>query len=168
MEVIVARDYDEMSKIAADMVKKEIIKKPDIVLGLATGSTPKGMYRELIRYYDEGKLDFSSVITFNLDEYIGLDKEHPSSYHYFMNEVFFNHINIKLENTYVPDGKAKNLDEYCKRYDELIEKKGGIDLQILGVGENGHIGFNEPDERLNMGTSVVELTRSTIEVNSRF
>lgn len=168
MEVIVAKDYDDMSKIAADIVKDEIIKKPNIVLGLATGSTPEGMYKELIRQYNEGRLDFSNVTTFNLDEYIGLDENHPSGYHYFMKEIFFNHINIKLENTYVPDGKAKDLDEYCKQYDKLIEEKGGIDLQILGVGENGHIGFNEPDEQLNMNTSVVELTKSTIEVNSRF
>ncbi|NLJ78180.1 MAG: glucosamine-6-phosphate deaminase [Tissierellia bacterium] len=168
MEVIVARDYDEMSRVAANIIKDEIIKKPDMVLGLATGSTPKGMYRELIGYYNRGELDFSNIITFNLDEYVGLDKEHPSSYHHFMNDIFFDHINIGLENTHVPDGKAQNLEEYCKQYDRLIKEKGGIDLQVLGVGENGHIGFNEPDEELNMDTSIVELTESTIEVNSRF
>lgn len=168
MKIIVAKDYEDMSKIAANIMKEEIIKKPDIVLGLATGSTPKGMYNELIRCHREEGLNFSHVTTFNLDEYIGLSEDHPSGYHYFMKNVFFDHINLKLENTYVPDGKAKKIDEYCNQYDKLIEEKGGIDLQILGVGENGHIAFNEPDEKLNMYTSVVELTKSTIEVNSRF
>lgn len=168
MKFIVEKDYEKLSKVAANMVREEIEKKPNVVLGLATGSTPEGMYRELIRMHKEEGLDFSKVTTFNLDEYVGIDEEHPNSYHYFMKEMLFNHINIDIKNTYIPDGKTKDLEKYCKEYDELIEKKGGIDLQILGIGENGHIAFNEPDEMLNLGTSIVNLTQSTIEANSRF
>ena len=168
MKIYVEKDYQNLSKVAANIVKKEMEKKPNITLGLATGSTPEGMYRELIRMYKEEGLDFSKVTTFNLDEYVGIDEEHPNSYHYFMKDILFDHININLNNTFIPDGKAKDLEKYCKEYDKLIEEKGGIDLQILGIGENGHIAFNEPSEVLNVGTSVVNLTQSTIEANSRF
>ncbi len=168
MKLFVEKDYEKLSKLAANIVKEEIEKKPNIVLGLATGSTPEGMYKELIRLHKEEGLDFSNVTTFNLDEYVGIDEDHPNSYHYFMKEVFFDHINIDLKNTFVPDGKAENPEEYCKEYDKLIEEKGGVDLQVLGIGENGHIAFNEPDEKLNLGTSIVNLTQSTIEANSRF
>lgn len=168
MKLFVEKDYEKLSKVAANIVKEEMSKKPNMVLGLATGSTPEGMYRELIRMHKEDGLDFSNVITFNLDEYVGIDVEHPNSYHYFMKNILFNHINIDLKNTYIPDGKANDLEKYCEEYDELIQEKGGIDLQILGIGENGHIAFNEPDDTLNVGTSVVDLTQSTIEVNSRF
>ena len=168
MKVIVEKNYEDMSKTAANIMKKEIEKDPNIVLGLATGSTPEGMYKELIRLHKQEGLDFSNVTTFNLDEYVGIDEGHPNSYHYFMKYILFNHINISLENTYVPNGKTENLENYCKQYDKLIEEKGGIDLQILGIGKNGHIAFNEPDEELSVGTSIVNLTESTIEANSRF
>ncbi|NLV76198.1 MAG: glucosamine-6-phosphate deaminase [Tissierellia bacterium] len=168
MKVIVKKDYENMSKEAANIIKKEIEKKPDIVLGLATGSTPIGMYEELIRLHKEEGLDFSKVTTFNLDEYVGIDKDHPNSYHYFMKDVFFDHINIDMDNTFIPDGKAEDPESYCKEYDKLIDEKGGVDVQILGIGENGHIAFNEPAEKLNVGTSIVKLTQSTIEANSRF
>ncbi|MBZ2174562.1 glucosamine-6-phosphate deaminase [Schnuerera sp. xch1] len=168
MKLIVEKDYDGISKKAAGIVKQQIESNKSTILGLATGSTPVGMYKELIRMHKEEGLDFSNVISFNLDEYIGIDYEHPNSYHYFMKDNLFNHINIDMNNTFVPDGKAKDLDNYCKQYDKLIEKKGGIDLQILGIGENGHIAFNEPDEELNTGTSIINLTESTIKANSRF
>ncbi len=168
MKLFVEKDYDAMSKLAANMVKDEIEKNPSTILGLATGSTPEGMYKELIRLYKEEGLDFSKITTFNLDEYVGIDEEHPNSYHYFMKNQLFDHVNIDMKNTFVPDGKAENPEEFCKQYDKLIEEKGGIDLQILGIGANGHIAFNEPDEELNVGTSIVNLTESTIEANSRF
>ncbi|CCQ93096.1 Glucosamine-6-phosphate deaminase [[Clostridium] ultunense Esp] len=168
MKLYVEKDYEKLSKVAANIVREEIEKNPNIVLGLATGSTPEGMYRELIKMHKGEGLDFSKVTTFNLDEYVGIDEGHPNSYHYFMKEMLFNHINIDFKNTFIPDGKTKDPEKYCKKYDELIEKKGGIDLQILGIGENGHIAFNEPDETLNLGTSIVNLTQSTIEANSRF
>mgnify|MGYP001051885326 CR=1 FL=1 len=168
MKVIVEKNYDDMSRIAASIVKEKIDEKPNTILGLATGSTPVGMYKELIQFYRDGKLDFSNVTTFNLDEYIGIGKEHPNSYHYFMKYNLFNHINIPMKNVFIPDGNAKDLEGYCKAYDRLIEKKGGIDLQILGIGANGHIAFNEPNKNLNVGTSIVKLTKSTIDANSRF
>ena len=168
MKLIVEKDYNAMSKMAANIIKDNMQKKPNIILGLATGSTPEGMYRELIRLHKEEGLDFSKVTTFNLDEYVGIDEDHPNSYHYFMKDMLFNHINIDMKNTFVPDGKAKDPENYCKQYDKFIEEKGGIDLQILGIGENGHIAFNEPDDELNVGTSIVNLTQSTIEANSRF
>lgn len=168
MKVLVEKDYESMSKKAGEIFIEAISKKPDIVLGLATGSTPIGMYKEIIRAYNEDGLDLSKVKTFNLDEYVGLSPDHPSSYRYFMNNELFNHININKENTYVPDGKAENMEEYCKIYDEMIEKAGRIDIQVLGIGENGHIAFNEPDEALSVGTNIVKLTEDTIEVNSRF
>ncbi len=168
MELIIKKDYDGLSKAAAKIVSEEIENKPNIVLGLATGSTPVGLYKELIKLHKEDGLDFSKVITFNLDEYVGIDNEHPNSYHYFMKDILFDHINIDLENTFIPDGQAESPEKHCKEYDELIEKKGGIDLQILGIGENGHIAFNEPDRKLNLNTSIVKLTGSTIQANSRF
>ncbi|NMB07185.1 MAG: glucosamine-6-phosphate deaminase [Tissierellia bacterium] len=168
MKIVVEKNYEDLSKVAANLVREEIEKNPKLVLGLATGSTPEGMYKELIRLHKEEGLDFSKVTTFNLDEYVGIEEEHPNSYHYFMKDILFNHINIDMNNTFIPDGQAENPEEYCKKYDKLIEEKGGIDLQILGIGENGHIAFNEPDEELNVGTSIVGLTESTIEANSRF
>ncbi len=168
MKVLVEKDYDSMSKSAGGMIIEEIKRKPNIVLGLATGSTPIGMYKELIKEYKEDRVDFSKVKTFNLDEYVGLSSEHPNSYRYFMNNELFNHININKENTHIPNGKAENLERYCKQYDKAIDEAGGIDIQILGIGENGHIAFNEPDEALSVGTSIVNLTENTIEVNSRF
>lgn len=168
MKLIIEKNYESLSKRAASLVKEEIDKNPNTILGLATGSTPVGMYKELIRLHEEEGLDFENTISFNLDEYVGIDKEDPNSYHYFMKDILFKHINIKEENTFIPDGKAEDPESYCKEYDSLIEKKGGIDIQILGIGENGHIAFNEPDEELNVGTGIVNLTESTIEANSRF
>lgn len=168
MKLIIKKNYNSLSKSVANIVRTEIEKKPDIILGLPTGGTPVGMYKELIRMYKEEGLDFSQVTTFNLDEYIGIDEEHPNSYHYFMKDRFFNHINIDSRKTFIPDGKTKELDSYCKKYDELIRENGGIDLQILGIGENGHIGFNEPGNELNVGTSIVQLAEATILANSRF
>ena len=168
MKLLVAKDYEEMSIRAAQLIKEQIEKKPDTVLGLATGSTPEGMYRELIRMHKEEGLDFSEVITFNLDEYVGIPKDNESSYYYFMHEKLFNHINIKEDNIHIPSGNKENIQASCREYDRLIEEAGGIDIQILGIGENGHIAFNEPAEELNMATGVIELTESTIEVNSRF
>ncbi|NLY85679.1 MAG: glucosamine-6-phosphate deaminase [Tissierellia bacterium] len=168
MKIFVEKDYEAMSKKAAEIFIEAIKEKPNIILGLATGSTPIGLYKELIRAHKEEGLDFSKVTTFNLDEYIGLSPDHPSSYEYFMREELFNHINIPRENIHIPDGLAENIEEYCKKYEEMIDKAGGIDIQLLGVGENGHIAFNEPDESLSLGTTIVELTENTIEVNSRF
>ncbi len=168
MEIIVEQNYDSLSKKAAEIVKEEMMKKKDLVLGLATGSTPLGLYKELIKMHKEEGLDFSKVTTFNLDEYIGIDYQDPNSYHYYMENNLFNHINIDRNNTFIPDANRKDIESYCREYDRLIEEKGGIDLQILGIGINGHIGFNEPDEELNVGTSIVNLTESTIKANSRF
>ncbi len=168
MKVIVTKNYDEMSKRAAEIFIERIRKNPEITLGLATGSTPIGMYRELIREHKEGKLDFSRVKTFNLDEYVGLSEEDETSYRYFMNDNLFNHININRDNINIPDGKAKDLEAFCREYDSKIENSGGIDIQLLGIGEDGHIAFNEPGSYLSVGTNITELEESTIEVNSRF
>ncbi len=168
MKVIVTKDYDEMSQIAGKIFKERIQKNKDIVLGLATGSTPKGLYKELIKYYQKGELDFSNVKTFNLDEYVGLSETDKTSYRYFMNNIFFNHVNINKKNIHIPDGKAKNLEKFCLEYDKRIEDCGGIDLQLLGVGEDGHIAFNEPGDYLYTSTHITELAESTIQVNSRF
>ena len=168
MKLIVEKNYDGISKRAAEIILEEIKRNREAILGLATGSTPIGTYRELIKAYDEKKVDFSKIVSFNLDEYIGLSPEDTNSYRYFMDDNLFKHINIKKENTYVPDGMAKDLGEYCKAYDRLIEEKGGIDIQILGIGSNGHIAFNEPNESLALGTNVVDLKESTIKDNARF
>ncbi len=168
MELIVAKDYEELSQRAAKIIKEEIVKNPNIVLGLATGSTPIGTYKELIRFHNESGLDFSGVKTFNLDEYVGLDGEHPGSYRYFMDKELFSQINIKIENTNVPDGKASNLEDYCKEYDKAVEEAGGIDIQVLGIGTNGHIAFIEPAEEISLYTSIAKLNESTIKDNSRF
>ena len=144
LKIIVEKDYDGMSKRAAEIMVEEIKNNPNIILGLATGSTPVGMYKKMIDSYKAGEIDFTNVKSFNLDEYVGLDENHPSSYNYFMKENLFKHINIDKKNTYVPDGTVKDLDAYCKEYDELIKEMGGIDIQILGIGTNGHIAFNDP------------------------
>ncbi len=168
MKLFVEKDYEALSKRASQILIKEIQNKEDIVLGLATGSTPIGTYKELIKAHKEGGLDFSKVISINLDEYVGLNGDHPSSYRYFMDTELFNHINIDKSNTHVPNGKAENLDEYCKEYDRLIQENAGIDLQILGIGTNGHIAFIEPADELITCTSIVKLKESTIKDNSRF
>ncbi len=168
MNIIIKKSYDEMSKKAAELIKEQIIKKEDSVLGLATGSTPEGLYNELIRMNRENEIDFTKVSTFNLDEYVGIAEDNESSYNYYMNNILFNHINIDKNNTHVPKSEKEDMESYCKKYDAMIEEAGGIDLQILGVGENGHIAFNEPDRELTLGTTIVELSENTIEVNSRF
>ncbi len=168
MKLIIAKDYVEMSREACKIIANEIIKNPSIVLGLATGSTPIGMYEELIRLYRERKLDFSKVVTFNLDEYCGLAPDNPQSYRYYMNHYFFQHVNIAPQNIHIPDGTAGDLEYECSKYDEEIEKYGGIGLQLLGIGPNGHIGFNEPNEELKLNTHIADLTDDTIRANSRF
>lgn len=168
MRVFICDDYNEMSKKAANMVAGQIFIKPDSVIGLATGSTPLQMYKELIKMYEEENLDFRDVTTFNLDEYIGLKKDDVNSYNYYMMENFFKHINIRMNNVYIPDGKAPDIDIECEQYEEKIEEKGGIDLQVLGIGNNGHIGFNEPDLKFEATTHLVKLDEMTIEANSRF
>ncbi|HCG76967.1 MAG: glucosamine-6-phosphate deaminase [bacterium (Candidatus Ratteibacteria) CG_4_10_14_3_um_filter_41_18] len=168
MEVIIKKNYDEMSKEAAKVVKKRILKKLNLVLGLATGSTPLGLYQELVRMHKEEDLSFKKVKTFNLDEYYGLDPDHPQSYRYFMNANLFSQIDIDLANTHVPDGLAKDIGKYCLEYEEEIEKYGGIDLQVLGIGSDGHIGFNEPGSSLGSRTRIKTLNEQTVADNSRF
>jgi glucosamine-6-phosphate deaminase len=168
MRIIVVNNYEEMSKKAAAMVASQITLKPNSILGLATGDTPFGMYEELVRMYKEKQLDFSEVKSFNLDEYFGLDKNNNQSYYYFMMKNLFNHVNIKKENTNIPNGMTENTEEECKNYDKRIDEAGGIDIQILGIGVNGHIGFNEPDVNFEAGTHLVSLDEKTIESNSRF
>ncbi|WP_040209965.1 glucosamine-6-phosphate deaminase [Clostridium polynesiense] len=168
MKITVVKDYDEMSREAAEFMAQTIKEKNNAVLGLATGSTPEGLYSELIKKYKNGELDFSNITTINLDEYVGLKGDHPQSYRYFMNDKLFNHININKANTYVPNGLAENIEEECRNYDKRIEKLGGIDIQLLGIGNNGHIAFNEPEEELSASTHLTGLTQSTIEANSRF
>ncbi|MCM8804686.1 MAG: glucosamine-6-phosphate deaminase [Candidatus Omnitrophica bacterium] len=170
MRVIIVKSYEDIGKEAAKIVKDLIIKKPNAVLGLATGSTPISLYKELIRIHKEEGLDFSKVITFNLDEYYGLSGGHPQSYRYFMDENLFNGINIKKENTHVPDGTIPidKIEEYCKKYEEMIKQAGGIDLQILGIGGDGHIAFNEPGSSIYSRTRLVALDEQTIKDNSRF
>ena len=168
MRLIVTKNYEEISKVAAKEMAEYIKRNPEIVLGLATGGTPVGMYKELIRMYNEGELDFSKVTSINLDEYVGLSGDHDQSYRYFMNTNLFNHINIDKNNTFVPNGLAENVEEECMAYDSRIQDMGGIDLQLLGLGANGHIGFNEPGEALSVGTHLTDLKESTIEANARF
>ncbi len=168
MKVIIAKNYEEMSKIAAKEMAKLLYVKPNAVLGLATGSTPEGVYKELIELNKEHKIDFSKVTSYNLDEYKGLKGEHPQSYRYFMNTNLFNHVNIDKSRTHVPNGVAEDFEKECAEYDKAVENAGGIDLQLLGIGINGHIGFNEPSDFLNLNTHVTDLTEDTIKANSRF
>lgn len=168
MKILVVKNYDEMSKVAAKELAEVISKKPEATLGLATGGTPVGMYKELIDMHKNGELDFSKVTTVNLDEYVGLSGEHDQSYRYFMDSNLFNHVNIRKEYTYVPNGLAEDMHQECVNYDKRIEELGGIDVQVLGIGSNGHIGFNEPSDTLSLGTHVTDLAESTIEANSRY
>lgn len=164
MNVIYCKNYDEMSKKAAQMVLGSVVLKPNCVLGLPTGDTPLGMYEKIA----DADVDFSSVTTFNLDEYVGLDTKHEQSYHYFMNKNLYSKVNLKPENTFVPDGMSSDLINAGKAYDAKIDECGGIDLMVLGIGANGHIGFNEPAESLESGTHPVCLTENTKQANSRF
>lgn len=168
MNIIVTKNYDELSKVAADEMASVVKNNPKAILGLATGGSPIGMYKELIRMNKAGEIDFSKITTVNLDEYVGLSGDHPQSYRYFMNDNLFNHINIDKNNTYVPNGLAENIEEECNNYDNKISQLGGTDVQLLGIGNNGHIAFNEPDEHLVSGTHLTNLTQDTIEANARF
>lgn len=168
MKILVVKNYDEMSKIAAKELSQVINNKPEAILGLATGGTPVGMYKELIDMHKNNELDFSKVTTVNLDEYVGLSGEHDQSYRYFMDSNLFNHVNIRKDHTYVPNGLAEDMQQECINYDKRIEELGGIDVQVLGIGSNGHIGFNEPSDTLSLGTHVTDLAESTIEANSRY
>lgn len=168
MRVYCAKDYYHASRVAANIISAQVIMKPDCVLGLATGSTPIGTYDQLIRWYEKGDLDFSEVHSINLDEYKGLTPENEQSYRYFMNTHLFNSINIDKKNTFVPDGTETDSEKACKDYDQIIRSHGGIDLQILGLGHNGHIGFNEPGSAFGKETHCVKLTESTISANARF
>jgi len=168
VEIIITDTYEEMSRLAADMIERQLMRKPSSVLGLATGSTPVGLYRELVRRHKEQGLDFSKVITFNLDEYLDLPPSHPQSYRYFMNVNLFNHINIDPKNIHVPYGHAGEVEEFCEWYEAEIKRCGGIDIQVLGIGADGHIAFNEPGSSLGSRTRLKTLTRETIEDNARF
>lgn len=168
MRVIIAKNYDDMSKKAANIVAGQVYIKPNTILGLATGSTPVGMYKELVRLYNEESLDFKDVKTFNLDEYVGLPESDVNSYHYFMNYNLFSHINLKKENIHIPNGNAKDMNKEFEGYENSIINAGGIDLQVLGIGNNGHIGFNEPELKFEATTHLVSLNEGTIKANSRF
>lgn len=168
MKLIVAKNYEELSKLAAKEFVDVINIKPNAIMGLATGSSPMGMYKELIKMYINKEVDFSNVISFNLDEYVGLGSDHPQSYRYFMDNNFFNHIDIKRENIFIPNGLSKDLKAECESYDNKIQELGGIDIQLLGIGNNGHIAFNEPKNELLLGTHIIRLTEDTIKANSRF
>lgn len=168
MRVYCAKDYYYASRVAANIISAQVIMKPDCVLGLATGSTPIGAYEQLIRWYEKGDLDFSAVHSINLDEYRGVRPEDEHSYRYFMNTHLFDHINIDKSNTFVPDGMEEDKEKACRDYDEVIRSHGGIDLQILGLGHNGHIGFNEPGSAFEKETHCVKLSQTTISANARF
>ena len=168
MKIYVAENYEAMSRKAASIIASHVTLKPDCVLGLATGSTPIGMYKELVKACQNGELDFSQVKSVNLDEYVGLEPTHDQSYRYFMQDNLFNHVNIDVANTNVPNGLAEDTAAECERYDKVMEEMGGIDIQVLGMGHNGHIGFNEPADHFPLGTHIVDLQESTIQANARF
>lgn len=168
MNIYKAKDYKDMSRKAANIISAQVIMKPNCVLGLATGSTPIGTYDQLVEWYNKGDLDFSEVTTVNLDEYKGLPRTNDQSYYYFMHQHLFDRVNIDPEQTNVPNGMEPDAEKECGRYEELIRSLGGVDLQLLGLGHNGHIGFNEPGEAFEKETHCVDLTESTIEANKRF
>jgi glucosamine-6-phosphate deaminase len=168
MEVVVLPTYEEMSRAAAAVVAEVLNEKPNAVLGMATGSTPLGLYQELVRMHREEGLDFAQVSTFNLDEYVGLPPAHPQSYHHFMHENFFKHVNMAPGNIYIPSGTTSNYQAFCQWYERRIEECGGIDVQILGIGSDGHIAFNEPGSSLSSRTRLKTLASPTIDDNARF
>ncbi len=168
MRIIRAKDYKDMSRKAANIISAQIIMKPDCVLGLATGSTPIGAYEQLVEWYRKGDLDFSAVTTVNLDEYKGLPKEHEQSYYYFMRKHLFSKVNIDPARTFLPDGMEPDSEKACNDYNRIIAETGGVDLQLLGLGHNGHIGFNEPGDAFKAETHCVDLTETTIKANQRF
>lgn len=168
MRVVKVANYEEMSQKAADCIIRQVKEKPDSVLGLATGGTVTGTYQLLAKDHQKNGTSYRQILTVNLDEYIGISPEHEQSYHFYMKKRLFDHVQIPPENTYLPDGQAEDLEEECKRYDERIESLGGIDLQLLGIGVNGHIGFNEPGTPFDSKTHIVELSESTRKANARF
>ncbi len=168
MRIVICKNYEEMSEKCAEIIAGQIAVKPNSVLGLATGSTPEGLYAKLIERYKQGKLDFSDVTTYNLDEYYPIKEDNCQSYRYFMNEKLFNHVNIDKSRTFVPCGSVKDPQAECGRYEKMLSDVGGVDIQLLGIGQNGHIGFNEPDESLIAVTHLTGLTESTINANARF
>ena len=168
MKIIRAKDYKDMSRKAANIISAQVIMKPNCVLGLATGGTPVGAYAQLVDWYNKGDIDFSEVTTVNLDEYRGLPKEHPESYWSFMHRNLFDHVNIDPAHINLPDGTNLDAEAECKRYDAVIRSVGGVDLQLLGIGHDGHIGFNEPHDAFDLGTHCVDLAQETIEANKRF
>ena len=168
MKIYRAKDYNDMSRKAANLISAQIIMKPNCVLGLATGSTPVGTYRQLVEWYDKGDLDFSEVMTVNLDEYKGLTRENPQSYYYFMNEHLFGKVNINKTRTFLPDGTEPDSNTACENYNEILRAVGDVDLQLLGLGHNGHIGFNEPGESFSTETHCIDLSEQTINANARF
>ena len=168
MRIIVTKNYDDMSAKAANIIASKVILKPNCVLGLATGSTPIGTYKQLIEKYNNGDLSFADVSTVNLDEYRGLTHDNDQSYYYFMNDNLFNHVDIDKTRTHVHDGTEPDSDKACADYEEIVKSYGGVDLQLLGLGHNGHIGFNEPAEDFPKTTHCVDLQESTIEANKRF
>ena len=166
MEVIIQPTYEELVEVAAEIVRDALLKKPNLVLGLATGSTPIGLYEALVRMHRTDELDFSNVTTFNLDEYVGIPSNHPYSYHTFMETHLFNAVNIPAENRYIPQSTTVGHEEFCERYEAAIVDAGGIDIQVLGIGKDGHIGFNEPSSSLGSRTRIKTLTQSTLEANA--
>jgi len=168
MKIIRAKDYRDMSRKTANIISAQVIMKGDAVLGLATGSTPVGAYAQLVDWYNKGDIDFSEVTTINLDEYVGLSGDHPQSYRYFMHQHLFDHVNIRPDHIHLPNGAEEDAEKACREYDEIIHRAGGIDLQLLGIGHDGHIGFNEPGTAFELGTHCVELAEATIRANTRF
>lgn len=168
IQIYRTKDYEDMSRKAAELLAAQVITKPDCVLGLATGSTPVGLYRKLVQWYEAGILDFSGITTVNLDEYKGLSGDNGQSYRYFMDHNLFDHINVKKERTFLPDGTGTDSSEVCRAYNKVISSLGGIDLQLLGLGHNGHIGFNEPGTVFQKDTHCVQLSERTIRANTRF
>ena len=168
MNVIKVKDYEEMSEKATELIIERINTLDNPVLGLATGSTPEGLYQRLIEKNKQGEVSFEKVTTFNLDEYVGLDQNDPNSYYYFMNEKLFRHVDIAMDRVHIPNGVTADLEKECLEHEHVIEQAGGIDVQVLGIGTNGHIGFNEPGTPFSSKTHVVDLEQSTIQANARF
>lgn len=168
VKIYVTKNYDELSKVAANILAAKVVLKPDCVLGLATGSTPIGTYKNLIKKYEDGDLDFSKVTTVNLDEYRGLERTHDQSYYYFMHDNLFDHVNLRKDASFLPDGSKTDAAKECEAYEEKVASLGYADIQLLGIGRNGHIGFNEPCDEFIQKTHCVDLTESTIEANKRF
>lgn len=168
MKIIIVKDYDEMSKKAANIITSQIILNSSSVLGFATGDTPLGTYKKLVNTYNKGDIDFAEIKTFNLDEYYHLPKDNPQSYNFYMTENLFKNVNVKPENIHIPNGMCESIEEECSNYEKAIEQADGINLQLLGIGKNGHIGFNEPDVKFEATTHLVHLDEDTIQANSRF